>query len=225
VAEGDGQEGAPVEIDERISAYLRHFPEHEDEAQRAARARSEEADLPAVPPETGALLRFFARLVRARHVVEIGSGGGYSALWLLGGMDARGSLTTIEIDADHLALAQRSFADAKVSDRTRCMHGAALAVLPKLADDSYDIVFLDAVKAEYPDYLVEAKRLLRPGGLLLADNVLWSGRVADPEATDDDTEAMREFNESVRADHELHGAILPVGDGLLAAVYTPEEEQ
>ena len=211
-----------MEIDERTVAYMRRFSESEDEPLRAARARSEEADIPAVAAETGALLRFFARLINARHVCEVGSGGGYSGLWLLGGMDTRGSLTTIELDAEHQALAQRAYADARYSDRVRSMLGAALSVLPKLADGNYDIVFLDAVKSEYIEYLDHAKRLLRPGGLLLADNVLWHGKVVDDNVEDEDTNGIREFNEAIRDDATLHATILQVGDGLLAAVYQPD---
>jgi len=211
-----------VDIDERTASYLRRFTEPEDEPLRAARARSEEGDIPAVAPDTGAMLRFFARLVRARHVCEVGSGGGYSGLWLLGGMDPRGSLTTIELDAEHQALAQRAFAEARYTDKVRSMLGPALSVLPKLADGNYDIVFLDAVKSEYVDYLDHAKRLLRPGGLLLADNALWHDKVVDTKVSDPDTDGIRQFNDAVRTDDTLRGAILPVGDGLLAAVYEPE---
>ncbi len=210
-----------MEIDERTVAYLRRFSEPEDEPLRAARARSEEADIPAVSNDTGAMLRFFARLIHARHVCEVGSGGGYSGLWLLGGMESRGSLTTIEIDAEHQALAQRAYAEGGFGDRVRSMMGAALSVLPKLADGNYDIVFLDAVKSEYVEYLEHAKRLLRPGGLLLADNVLWHGNVVDDMVSDDDTDGIREFNEVVRDDDTLHATMLQIGDGLLAAVYQP----
>lgn len=211
-----------MEIDESTASYMRRFMEPEDEPLRAARARSEEADIPAISADAGAMLRFFARLMRARHVCEVGSGGGYSGLWLLGGMDPRGSLTTIEFDAEHQALAQRAYAEAKYSDRVRSMLGAALSVLPKLADGNYDIVFLDAVKSEYSEYLEHAKRLLRPGGLLLADNVLWHDKVVDTKISDPDTDGIREFNDAVREDATLRGMILPLGDGLLAAVYEPE---
>jgi predicted O-methyltransferase YrrM len=210
-----------VNSEDRQTEYLRRFAEPEDEPLRAARARSEEADIPAVAAETGALLRWCASVLHARHVVEIGSGGGYSGLWLLGGMDPRGSLTTIEIDRDNQALAQRAFGDAKQSDRVRSMLGPALAVLPKLAEGNYDLVFLDAVKAEYPDYLEHAKRLLRHGGMLVADNTLWHGRVADPSIHDEDTEGLRAFNDAVRDDAAFRAVLLPVGDGVLAALYTP----
>ncbi|MDP8971566.1 MAG: O-methyltransferase [Actinomycetota bacterium] len=210
-----------MEIDQRVLRYVQAYTEPEDEPLRAARARSEEADVPAVAVETGALLRLFARLVSARHVVEVGSGGGYSGLWLIGGMDRRGSLTTIEIERDHQLLAQQAFLEARVADRVRSMLGPALSVLPKLADGNYDLVFLDAVKAEYLDYLGHARRLLRPGGLLLADNVLWRGRVADESVVDDATQGLRAFNDAVRDDPAWRGMILPVGDGVLAAVHTP----
>jgi predicted O-methyltransferase YrrM len=211
-----------VEIDDRTAAYLRTYLEPEDEPLRAARARSEEADIPAVPHETGVLLRFLARLISARHVVEVGSGGGYSGLWLLGGMERRGSLTTIEIDPDHQALAQRAYAEAGHLDHVRSILGPAAAVLPKLADATYDLVFLDAVKAEYPEYLDHARRLLRPGGVLVADNALWHGRVADGEVGDEDTDGLRAFNDAVRDDRAFSPILLPVGDGVLAAVFSPE---
>ncbi|CAN5256202.1 O-methyltransferase [soil metagenome] len=207
--------------DQRIATYLRGLAEGEDEPLRAARARSEESDIPAVPAESGAVLRFLARAVNARTVVEIGSGGGYSGLWFLGGMDPKGILTTIEIDSGNQALAQQAFAEAGVTGRVRSLLGPALQMLPKLADASYDIVFIDALQSEYPDYLDHAKRLLRPGGILCADNVLWSGRVADPLVDDEDTEGLRRFNDMVTEDPELAGMILPVGDGILCAVYRP----
>lgn len=208
-------------MDEHVISYLRRYAEAEDEPLRAARARSEEADIPAISAETGALLRWFARFTGARHVAEVGTGGGYSGLWLLGGMDPRGSFTTIELDAEHQGLAQQAFAEGKRSALVRSMLGPALSVLPKLADGHYDIVFLDAVKAEYPQYLEHAKRLLRPGGLLLADNVLWHGQVADEEIEDDDTLGIREFNMAIQEDPDLYGTILPVGDGVMAALYDP----
>jgi predicted O-methyltransferase YrrM len=211
-----------VDMDQRTAAYLRDFLEREDEPLRAARARSEEADIPAVSTQTGALLRFLARVNAARHVVEVGSGGGYSGLWLLGGMDRRGSLTTIELDPDKQALAQRAYAESGYSERVRAILGPALSVLPKLADAIYDIVFLDAVKAEYPEYLDHARRLLRPGGLLVADNVLWHGKVADGTIGDEDTEGVRAFNLSVRDDPAFTPLIFEVGDGVMGAVYQPD---
>ncbi|MEO2105603.1 MAG: O-methyltransferase [Actinomycetota bacterium] len=201
-----------------MTAYLRSHAEGEDEPLRAARARSEESDIPAVSSEIGSVLRFMARATGARTVVEIGSGGGYSGLWFLGGMDPKGILTTIEIDSGNQSLAQQAFNEAGLTSRVRSLLGPALLMLPKLADSAYDIVFIDAMKSEYPEYLEHAKRLLRPGGVLLADNVLWSGKVADPLVDDEDTQGLRTFNETVKDDPDLASILLPIDDGLMAAV-------
>jgi predicted O-methyltransferase YrrM len=206
-----------VQIDQVLADYLHAFAEPEDEALRAARALSEEEDVPLVPYLVGTWLRWFAGLRPAHDVVEIGGGVGYSALWLLAGMHPRGMLTTIEIDPDRQARAQRLLNHAGHGQRVRSILGGGLAVLPKLADRSYDLVFLDALKSEYPAYLTHAKRLLRPGGLLIADNVLWQGQVMDPTVRDEDTTAMRAFTTAVRDDPALDAQILPVGDGLLVA--------
>lgn len=211
----------PVDQDERAFAQELGLLPRDDDALQAATERSDDAQVPLVVPETGAVLQFFARLTGARNVVEIGSGAGYSGLWLLRGMDPRGSLTTIELDPRRQGLAQRSYAEAGFSDRVRSMLGPALEVLPRLADANYDLVFLDAVKSEYPAYLVHAKRLLRPGGLIIADNVWWSGKIIDRSVSDAETEGLRAFLRAVADDPHVHSVVLRVGDGVLVAVSEP----
>lgn len=204
----------------RARAYLQRMNPPEDEPLRAARARSEEADLTAVPYESGVMLRWLARLEPAKTAVEIGSGGGYSGLWLLAGMHDRGALTTIEIDPGHQALAQQAFAEAGQTHRVRSILGPALSVLDKLADTSYDLVFIDADLSEYPGYLNHARRLLRPGGLLIADDVWYGGQIAD--APDSEQVAgLRSFIDAVAEDDDFDARTLLVGDGLLVAVYHP----
>ena len=210
-----------MDFDERTRTYLRQLAPPEDEPLRAARARSEEADIPTVPAETGGLLQWLARLRPARGVAEIGSGGGYSGLWLLAGMDPRGVLTTIEVDPDSQALAQQAYTEAGATARVRSIRGAALSVLGKLADESYDLVFVDSTAAEYPDYLPHARRMLRPGGLLVADNAFLGGRVADPEDLDDDVLGVRAFTDTLREDSEFDSQLVPLGSGVLVAVYHP----
>jgi len=200
-----------VEQAEDEAAVARAMQEREDEPLRAARARSEEADIDCVSQATGALLRFLARIKGARTVVEVGTGGGYSGLWLLGGIDPRGTLTTIEIEPDRQVLAQRAFAEAGQTRRVRSMLGPALTVLPKLADGGYDLVFIDAARPEYPDYFAHARRLLRPGGVLVADDVLAPG----PHGVDPDADAIAAFLGAVGEDADLHPVLL--GDGVLAA--------
>jgi predicted O-methyltransferase YrrM len=191
----------------------------EDEVTAAARRRG--ADLGAVPIGAGggAALRFLAAAVSARGVVEIGTGAGVSGLWLLQGMAPEGVLTTIDVEAEHQRVAREAFAQAGVApNRTRLITGRALDVLPRLTDGAYDLVFCDGAKSEYADYLNEAMRLLRPGGIVAFDNALWHGRVPDASARDADTVAIRELLRSVRDDERLVPLLLAAGDGLLAAV-------
>jgi len=181
-----------------------------------------------VGPATGAALRFIAAAIGARSVVEIGTGCGTSGIWLLRGMRTGGVLTSVDIEPEHQRLARKAFVDAGfASSRYRLISGRALEVLPRLADGAYDMVFCDADKQEYPDYLVAALRLLRPGGVVAFDNALWHSRIvdalwrerADDAAADDpDTAAVRELCEQVKSDERLVPLLLPLGDGLLAAV-------
>lgn len=172
-----------------------------------------------VLPGVGAMLRVLAALLPARAVVELGTGTGVSGLCLLRGMPEDGVLTTIDIEAEHQRAARETFTDAGIrSGRTRLINGRALDVMPRLTDGAYDLVLLDADKAEYGAYLEQALRLLRPGGLLAVDNALWHDRVADPAQRDESTTAVREMGKAVRDHPGLVPAMLPCGDGLLLAV-------
>ncbi|MQA10443.1 MAG: methyltransferase domain-containing protein [Pseudonocardiaceae bacterium] len=163
-------------------------------------------------------LRFLATALRAKGVVEIGTGAGVSGLYLLRGMAPDGVLTSIDIEPEHQRAARRAFTDADVpAGRTRLIMGRALDVLPRLTDGGYDLVFVDAAKPEYPHYYEEGVRLLRPGGVIAFDDALWQGRVADPARRDPETSALREVARAVREDDRLVPALLPVGDGLLVA--------
>lgn len=167
----------------------------------------------------GATLRLLAAAIGARTVVEVGTGAGVSGLYLLAGMRPDGVLTSIDIESEHQRLAREAFAEADIGhNRTRLITGAALDVLPRLTDAAYDLVFCDADKAEYAEYLEQAIRLLRLGGVVAFDNALWHDRVADPAQRDPDTVAIRELGRAARDDDRLVPALLPVGDGLLVAV-------
>lgn len=157
-------------------------------------------------------------MVEARAVVEVGTGAGVSGLWLLRGMQPDGVLTSVDTEAEHQRLARETFGDAGIaSQRYRLISGAGLEVLPRLTDGHYDLVFVDADKREYADYVAEAKRLLRVGGLVAIDNALWHDRVADPSQRDPDTVTIREIGRTMRDDAEWLPLLLPVGDGLLVA--------
>ena len=191
----------------------------EDEVLAAARARAEEVGCVPIGPGGGAALRFLAAALDARAVVEVGTGTGVSGVWLLRGMNAEGILTTVEAEPEHQRLARETFTEAGFgSGRTRTILGRALEVLPRLTDGGYDLVFCDGDKIEYPDYLTEAHRLLRPGGVVAMDNALWHDRVADPAQRDPDTVALREVGQSLQGDDRFVPLLLPVSDGLLVGV-------
>jgi predicted O-methyltransferase YrrM len=208
---------------EATVAYVDDFVA-EDEPLITARTNAAEVGGAApVGPVTGAALRFVASAIGARSVVEIGTGCGTSGLWLLRGMRPGAVLTSVDAEPEHQRLARAVFVAAGFpSGRYRLISGRALEVLPRLADGAYDLFFCDADPQEYPEYLVAALRLLRPGGVGIFDNALSGDRAADLARGDPDTAAVRELCEQVRVDERLVPLLLPVGDGLLAAVKRPE---
>ncbi|MGI8701997.1 MAG: O-methyltransferase [Nocardioidaceae bacterium] len=190
----------------------------EDEVLTDARARAADLDATPIGQGGGATLRFLAALIGARNVVEIGTGCGISGVWLMRGMRPDGVLTSVDVEAEHQRLARTAFAAAGIApQRVRLIPGAALDVLPRLTDGHYDLVFCDGDKHEYSQYLEQALRLLRPGGLVVFDNALWHDRVADPSVRDAATNAIREMLAAVHDDERLVQVLLPVGDGLLIA--------
>ena len=195
----------------------------QDDILTAAAQRGAEVGAVPIQPGGGAALRFLAALLDARAVVEIGTGCGVSGVWLLRGMNPEGVLTTIDAEGEHQRLAKQTYAEAGIAtNRVRLISGPALDVLPRLTDAAYDLVFCDAEKAEYADYLREALRLLRVGGVVAFDNATWHHKVADPSQRDPATITIRDLGRHLREDGRLVPTLLPVGDGLLVAVKREE---
>jgi predicted O-methyltransferase YrrM len=204
---------------EATAAYVEEYLPEDEPLLAARHSAALVGGATPVSPAVGATLRFVAAALSARAVVEIGTGCGTSGIWLLRGMRKDAVLTSVDVEPEHQRLARTAFTEAGfASNRYRLISGKAADVLPRLADGAYDLVFCDADKQEYPGYLAAALRLLRPGGVVAFDNALWGGRVADPGRTDPETSAIREVAELVRQDERLVPLLLPVGDGLLAAV-------
>lgn len=184
-----------------------------------ARGRARAAGIRAVSPGTGSALRLLAASCGARAVAEVGTGLGVSGIHLLQGMRPDGVLTTVDTEPDRQRLAKQAFTAAGFAgNRARFIPGRALDVLPRLTDGGYDLVFCDADRTEYPDYLAESLRLLRPGGLICIEGVFAEGRALDAAHQGPDLKALREVVRMVRESEALVPALLPTGDGLLCAV-------
>ncbi len=186
-------------------------------------ALREEADRTGLPPiaisaDEGRLLQVLLTSIAARRVLEVGTLGGYSAICMARVLPADGRLLSIEIESKHADFARRHIKRAGLSDRVEVRVGRALDVLPSLDGEQYDAIFLDADKEPLPTYFEWALRLVRPGGMIIADNALWGGRVFDGETDDEKTRAVREFNRRMATDARVLGIIVPTHDGVAVAV-------
>jgi caffeoyl-CoA O-methyltransferase len=165
----------------------------------------------------GRMLSLFSKTIRPQRILEIGTYTGYSAICLAEGLAEGGTLVTIDINAELEEMATRYFEKAGLADRVRMVVGDARAVVPTL-DGPFDLVFIDADKESYCDYLDLVLPKMRSGGLILADNVLWSGQVLDPNITDKETQGLRDFVQKVAQTAAVEHVLLPVRDGIMAVM-------
>jgi caffeoyl-CoA O-methyltransferase len=171
-----------------------------------------------VSPEQGAFMTVLTRVVGARRAIEVGTFTGYSALCIARGLPDDGRLLCCDVSEEWTAVGREAWADAGVAERIDLRIAPAAETLAGLpVEPAYDLAFIDADKQSYPRYYEEILRRMRPGGVILVDNVLWGGAVFDPTAADADTVAIRAFNDLVAADERVDSVMLPIGDGLTLA--------
>ena len=171
-----------------------------------------------VAPEQGAFLTILTRAIAARHAIEIGTFTGYSALCVASGLPADGTLLACDVSEEWTAIGRRYWEKAGVADRIDLRIGPALETLAKLADaDLFDLAFIDADKPNYWNYYEGLLPHMRTNAVILVDNVLWGGNVVNPAATDDNTRAIRAFNDRLARDDRVEAVMLPVSDGLTIA--------
>jgi predicted O-methyltransferase YrrM len=215
-----------------VDQYLTDLFVPPDPALAAALDSSAAAGLPAihVAPNQGKLLHLLARVQGARSILEIGTLGGYSTIWLARALPPGGRLVTLESDPTHAGVARANLARAGVADVVELRLGPALETLPRLAAEGrgpFDFIFIDADKPGYPDYLAWALKLSRRGSLIIADNVVRKGAVADPATTDPLVQGVRRFNELLAAEPRVSAtAVQTVGskgyDGFAIALVTAD---
>ena len=196
-----------------IDGYIQNLFAPQDEALEAAVRGSQLAGLPEinVSPNEGKLLQLLAEITGARRILEIGTLGGYSAINLARGMAEDGLLISLEIDEHHAEVARQNVERARIAERVEIRVGDARKLLAQLAESDegpFDLIFIDADKEGYPEYLDWALRLSRPGSLILGDNAVWDGKVLD--AQDEWSRAMQQFNQKLADDPRLSAVILPL---------------
>ncbi len=213
-----------IQLTDRLYDYLLRVSLRELPVQRRLRdetaALGSAADMQ-IGPEQGQLMALLVRLMGARAALEVGTFTGYSALAIALALPADGRLVACDVSAEWTAIARRYWAEAGVADRIDLRLAPALETLAALRADSaegtFDVAFIDADKENYQRYFEDALALLRPGGLVMIDNVLWGGAVADPHKSDPDTDGIRALNEALHDDDRVDLSLLPIGDGLTLA--------
>ena len=201
--------------------YLNHLTTQNDRLLAEMEAYAAEHRVPIADREVALFLEITARAIRAQKVLEIGMAIGYSVIYLARGTGRGGKVVTIEPSDEMINAATMFLKRANVFENVQIQRGKALDVMPRLTD-TFDLLYIDAVKEEYAQYLDRGLRLLRSGGVVIVDNLLWGGRVAQPAGADDDdsTRALRQFNRYFMNHPQLRSEILSVGDGLGYAVKT-----
>lgn len=209
-----------LNLDDALYQYLLDVSLRETPLLR--RLRDETQALPnarwQVAPEQGQFLALLIKLTAARQVLEVGTFTGYSALCMAQALPADGSLICCDLPGDYNATARRYWQEAGLARRIELRLAPALDTLAGLElagrIESFDLIFIDADKANYPAYLESALRLLRVGGLAVFDNTLWSGRVLEVEPASEDTRAIQALNRALKDDSRIDLSLLPLGDGL-----------
>jgi len=205
-------------VPDAIEQYLATLNRFSDPVLDDITRQNEARKLPLVDPEVGALLRVLALSIGAARILEIGTAVGYSGIWLAGGLAPGGMLITMEIDEQRAQEARDNFTRAGVADRVSVVGGDAQLKLAKVSGP-FDLIFQDGSKRLYSPVLDRLVALLRPGGLLVTDNVLWDGEVAPgfvakPTRDPADTQAIIEYNERLAAHPQLITATVPLRDGV-----------
>ena len=209
-------------VPDAIEQYLSSLNHQADDVLKDIARSGEQQDLPLVDAEVGVLLRVLATAIQARRILEIGTAIGYSGIWLAGALPADGSLMTMEVDEQRARQAREHFTRAGLANRASVIVGDAQRMLAKVAGP-FDLIFQDGDKKLYGPMLDRLVELLRPGGVLVTDNVLWDGEVVPgfvttPRRDAGETRAIVEYNERLNTHPHLVTSIVPLRDGVAISV-------
>jgi caffeoyl-CoA O-methyltransferase len=212
-----------IGLDERLYRYLLDVSLREPDILRRLRAETAERENASmqIAPEQGQFMALLVELIGAERTLEIGTFTGYSALAVALALPPHGRVIACEVSEEYARVARRWWAEAGVADKIELHVEPAVERLDRMLEDGlgrrFDFAFIDADKEGYIDYWERCLRLVRRGGLITVDNVLWDGRVADPENAEESTKAIRAFNARVRDDDRVDLSLVPIGDGVTLA--------
>jgi predicted O-methyltransferase YrrM len=209
-------------VPEAVERYLAGLNQLADPVLRTIERAGDEQKLPLIDAEVGSLLRVLATAVGAARILEIGTAIGYSGIWLAGALPAHGMLLTMEVDADRARTARENFARSGLAERVSVIVGDAKRMMTKVSGP-FDLIFQDGDKQQYTPLLDQLVDRLRPGGLLITDNVLWNGEVVpgfvgSGAHNPADTEAISEYNQRIYNHPRLMTVIVPLRDGVAISV-------
>ena len=213
-------------MSDAIGDYVARLFAPEDELLLSLREEADRTGLPpiAISADTGRLLQVLLMAISATRVLEVGTLGGYSAIWMARALGPEGRILSIDVDASHAEFARRYIARAGLAPKVDVRVGRALEVLASLDGERFDAIFLDADKEPLPTYFEWALRLVRPGGLIIADNALWGGRVIDERNADEATLGVRELNRRMATDPRVASILVPTHDGVVVGVVLQARE-
>jgi len=213
-----------LNIDDNLYNYILASSLRESELLKALRKETEDVELSVmqIAPEQGQFMSLLVKLIGARRAIEIGTYTGYSSICIASALPDDGELIACDISKEWTDIAQRYWSQADLVDKINLHLAPAMETLDNLLVDgqqeSFDFIFIDADKTHYDDYYECALKLIRRGGLIVIDNVLWSGAVANDSDTSEDTKAIRALNEKLKNDERIALSLLPVADGISLAV-------
>lgn len=204
----------------RHTAYIAEHTRGDDQLLVDLKKAALEAGIPsiAISAPQASLMQVVLKLHRAREVVEVGTLAGYSAITMARALPSGGRVTTIELEPKHADFAEAWIAKSDVADKVKVLRGAGVDVLKTLRDNSADACFLDADKENYPRYLDECLRIVRVGGLIMADNAMAFGQLFADVPSESGVAAVRRFNDYIASHPQVHGTIAPIGDGCWIAI-------
>ena len=205
-----------VPLNDELYRYIVNTFAEEDDILKTAVADTEKNGMPLiqVSPDNGKFLQLLMKIVGAKKVLELGTLGGYSTIWMARGLPEDGKLITLEYEKKHADVALNNFKRAGLENKIEIVLGPALESLDKLNGQKFDFAFIDADKVNYPVYFEKILALMNKGGIITADNTLRKGEVINPNIEDEGTKAIQVFNKKVASDPRVESLLVPISDGV-----------